>query len=199
MAARHGSARVCRLLLSAGASVNAASKDGSTPLHEAAEQAHDHILRLLASHGAACTAEDRFHRTPLAMALRTSFASDAANAGDQLVASVQFLLSHGASTREKGHDWPELAVAALGGHVAVVRLLLEKGAASSDEALTVASQTGHLEVVKLLLHHRDSAKQPPGDAPNALHVAARFGHVDVAVLLLKKGADTAGGCARAVM
>lgn len=110
-----------------------------------------------------------------------------------LVASVQFLLSHGTGTREKGQDWPELAEAAIGGHAVVVRLLLNTGAAASDAALTVASQTGHLEVVKLLLRHRDSAKQPPGNEPNALHMAARFGHIEVAELLLKRGADIQGG------
>ena len=198
MAARLNSVRVCQLLLSAGADINAASKDGSTPLHEAAEQAHEDVIKLLVAHGAACMAEDRFHRTPLSVALTTSFASDAADAGDKLVASVQFLLSHGTGTRDKGQDWPELTEAAIGGHAAVVRLLLNKGAAASDAALTVASQTGHLEVVKLLLRYRDSAEQPPGSEPNALHMAARFGHVEVAELLLKRGADTEGGSAASV-
>ena len=91
MAARHGSSGICRLLLSAGADINVASKDGSTPLHEAAEQAQDNIVKLLVAHGAACMAEDKFHRTPLSIALRTSFASEAADAGDKLVASIHFM------------------------------------------------------------------------------------------------------------
>ena len=108
------------------------------------------------------------------------------------------LLSHGTDAREKGQDWPELIDAAIGGHAVVVCLLLNKGAAASDGALTVASQTGHLEVVKLLLRYRNTAKQPPGNEPNALHMAARFGHVEVAELLLQRGADTEGGSAISV-
>ena len=202
MAARHGSSDVCRLLLSAGADVTAASKDGSTPLHEAAEHAQAHIIELLMANGAACMAEDKHHRTPLSVALRTSFASDAPDAANKLVASVTTLLSHwqdGTGTRDKKQAWPELTEAAIGGHTAVVQLLLNRGASASDAALTVASQTGHLEVVKLLLRHRGSAKQASGDEPNALHMAARFGHVEVAELLLAKGADTEGAFHTAVL
>ncbi|KAL3162656.1 Ankyrin repeat and SOCS box protein 16 [Trebouxia sp. C0009 RCD-2024] len=194
MAARHGSLAVCRLLLSAGADVTAASKDLSTPLHEAGEAAQTEVIQLLVAHGASCLVEDKHHMTPLSTALRKSFASAAPDAEDKLVESVTVLLSHGNSTRGKGQVWPELEEAALGGHAGVVQLLLDKGAAASDAALTVASQTGHLEVVKLLLRHRSSARQPSGDEPNALHMVARVGHAEVAQLLLENGADAAATC-----
>ncbi|KAL3135088.1 hypothetical protein ABBQ32_008033 [Trebouxia sp. C0010 RCD-2024] len=194
MAARHGSLAVCRLLLSAGADVTAVSKDLSTPLHEAGEAAQTEVIQLLVAHGASCLVEDKHHMTPLSTALRKSFASAAPDAEDKLVESVTVLLSHDNSTRGKGQAWPELEEAALGGHAGVVQLLLNKGAAASDAALTVASGTGHLEVVKLLLRHRSSAKQALGEEPNALHMAARVGHAEVAELLLEQGADVAATC-----
>lgn len=197
MAARHGSLAVCRLLLSAGADVTAVSKDLSTPLHEAGEAAQTEVIQLLVAHGASCLVEDKHHMTPLSTALRKSFASAAPDAEDKLVESVTVLLSHDNSTRGKGQAWPELEEAALGGHAGVVQLLLNKGAAASDAALTVASGTGHLEVVKLLLRHRSSAKQALGEEPNALHMAARVGHAEVAELLLEQGADVAGASCNA--
>ena len=194
MAARHGALDVCQLLLSAGADVNAASKDGRTPLHEAAEHAQPHVIEQLIAHGAACMAEDRNHRTALLVALTTRFAETSPDADGKLVASVTALLRHGAGTRRKNQEWPELTEAAIGGHAAVVQLLLDKGAAASDAAVTAAAQTGHLEVVQKLLRHRSSAKQAPAGTPTALHFAARFGHTAVVELLVQKGADTTGDC-----
>lgn len=57
-----------KVLVAAGADVNAAADNGQTPLHSAA-QASDDIVRFLAAHGARLEAKDKQGRTPLDMAL----------------------------------------------------------------------------------------------------------------------------------
>ena len=173
MAACHGASDVCQKLLSAGADINAVTRDGVTPLHEAAEHAQPHIIKLLIAHKAACMAEDKYHRTALSAALTTRFQRIEEDADQKLVDSVTALLAHGNGNRRKGQRWPMLTLAAQGGHVAVIQLLLNKGAAASHDALNTAAQYGHVQVVKVLVNHWGSAKQPPGDKPNALHWAAR--------------------------
>jgi len=197
LAARRGVAEVCDLLISAGADVNARSKDGLTPLHEAAQHAQADIIELLVAAGAACMAEDKQHRTPLSAALTTTYGPDTVPGlnpytDDKLVAAVSILLSHGAGTRKKKHKWPELEEAASAGHAPLVQLLLDKGAPASSEALTVAARFGRLEAVKLLLERRGDAKQPPSLKPSALHMAARFGHAEVIHTLVDYGAPTTG-------
>ncbi len=195
MAARLGKADVCNLLMSAGADINAASKDGLTPLHEAAQHAQAEIIELLIAAGAACMAEDKQHKTPLSAALTTTYgpaARPASFADDKLVATVSALLSHGAGTRKRKHAWPELAEAASAGHAAVVQLLINKGAPASSEALVEAARFGRLEVVELLLKRGAKAQQASSEQPGALHMAARFGHAQVVHLLIDYGASTTG-------
>ena len=196
MAARQGVPDVCHLLISAGIDVNAISNDGLTPLHEAAQHAQAEVIELLVAHGAACMAQDKQHKTPLSTALTTQwldgwpFAN--ANSEEKLVATVSALLSHGAGTRKKKQAWPELTEAAFSSHAAVVKLLLDKGAPASSEALNAAAQRGCVEVMQLLIGRRGDARQPKTSEPNALHLAARFGHTDVIRILIENGAGPSG-------
>jgi len=66
-AARGGSRQVARMLIHAGAKVNAA-QGGSTPLHIAARGGHWSVVELLVSHGAKVGAKDSLGRTALALA-----------------------------------------------------------------------------------------------------------------------------------
>lgn len=195
LAARLGKADVCNLLISAGADINAASKDGLTPLHEAAQHAQAEIIEVLIAAGAACMAEDKQHKTPLSAALTTTYgpaARPASFADDKLVATVSALLSHGAGTRKGKQAWPELAEAASAGHAAVVQLLINKGAPASSEALAAAARCGRLEVVELLLKRGAKAQAASSEQPGALHVAARYGHAQIVHLLIDHGASTTG-------
>ena len=195
LAARAGKADVCNLLISAGADINAASKDGLTPLHEAAQHAQAEIIEVLIGAGAACMAEDKQHKTPLSAALTTTYgpaARPASFADDKLVATVSALLSHGAGTRKKKQAWPELAEAASAGHAAVVQLLINKGAPASSEALVEAARFGRLEVVELLLKRGAKAQAASSEQPGPLHVAARYGHAQIVHLLIDHGASMTG-------
>ncbi|KAI0230268.1 hypothetical protein LSAT2_019349 [Lamellibrachia satsuma] len=65
-AARNGHCGVCRLLLEAGASVDAQTRSGEvTPLHRASYSGHINIVSLLIQHGASVCHSDTDGKTPL--------------------------------------------------------------------------------------------------------------------------------------
>ncbi|KAJ7269782.1 ankyrin repeat-containing domain protein [Mycena rebaudengoi] len=94
-----------------------------------------------------------------------------------------------------------LQSAAFGGHVAMVRLLLEKGAnidlhdAECATALHIASRKGHIEIVRLLLERGAGVNIYDSQDETALFaIATSFidptpGHVEIVRLLLAAGAD----------
>jgi ankyrin repeat protein len=90
-----------------------------------------------------------------------------------------------------------LYMAAQGGHLAVVRVLLASGADPAIAMLTdgatpvwVAAHNGHLDVVRMLTEARanvNTAKTITGATP--VFVAAQYGHLDVVGALVDSGAD----------
>jgi ankyrin repeat protein len=93
--------------------------------------------------------------------------------------------------------WTPLHCAAEGGHVAVIDLLLERGAdvnAANDAAggqrpLHVAAQHGHAAAAARLLERGADVRAPIAGGETALHLAARQHHAAVVRLLLERGAD----------
>lgn len=87
-----------------------------------------------------------------------------------------------------------LHLAAVGGDVATVRLLLAKGAdidARADRggtALYFACTYGHVEVANLLLSRKAKIDTPLNDGWTALHSAVFKYHKDIVQLLLRSGA-----------
>lgn len=89
-------------------------------------------------------------------------------------------------------SWP-LNQAAWGGHVEVVRLLLQAGAKAhapegeGHTALTIAAERGHKEVVRLLLEAgADKTYRAPygqGRVGNAEEIARNSGHADLADMI----------------
>jgi len=82
-----------------------------------------------------------------------------------------------------------------GGHLEVVKLLLEHGAdpnvknRDGKTPLHNAASEGHLEVVKLLLERGADPNVKDDDGNTPLHNAAWRGHLEVVKLLLEHGAD----------
>jgi len=176
LAAENGHEAVVRLLLERGANTEARTKDLNEPkaLHLVVERGHQKLVKLLLEHGANINAMIASGETALHLA---------AKYGHEEI--IRLLLVHGADKEAKPNAnfynsnanlyKPEvniynpactaLHVAAISGHEAIVRLLLENGA--NIEAKTIDGQT-------------------------ALHVAAVSGQGEVVWLLLNFGAEK--GC-----
>ncbi|CAK9050984.1 unnamed protein product [Durusdinium trenchii] len=105
-------------------------------------------------------------------------------------------LPHDPNTRDHlSRDQAAIHVAAQGGHLEVVRLLLEAGAnkdAASQvgfTALHLATYSGQLEVVRELLFVGAQKDAVALDGSTALHWACENGRVEVVRELLAAGAD----------
>ncbi|WFD06071.1 phosphate system positive regulatory protein pho81 [Malassezia vespertilionis] len=115
--------------------------------------------------------------------------------------TVRILLDYtaamGSTPRGKteSSDLSPLALAAQGGHVAISRLLLERGAKVEPnvEGLlpqTLAARAGHTECLRLLMDAGvDANAVEKGTLWTPLFYAAEFGHVDCLQLLLERGAS----------
>lgn len=102
-----------------------------------------------------------------------------------LEACTRLLLQEGADVEACSGGLSPLALAAQGGHAAVVAVLLAAGASrESGSPLSRAALNGRLAVVAVLL-------QPgaPSDAPYALMLAASQGHVQIVEALLAARVD----------
>ena len=124
-AALNGNAEIARLLIGAGAALEAGTRlGGHTPLHVAARAGHGEVVEVLAGAGGDAAALTETGAAPL------HFAAAAGN-----VRAVTALLEHGAPVDAQEPEWgqtPLMFAAALGRTEAVV-VLLEAGA---DATLT---------------------------------------------------------------
>jgi len=177
-----GHAEVAKLLIDAGARLDAKSGD-STALHYAAENGNKEIVELLIAKGANINAVRRDGHTPLysaaqgghkdVMALLITHGADINVQRDALKRTllheaaikgqkelVQLFLTHGADVNAKdSRDRTPLFLALRGGRKEVLPLLLAHGADVNAKArsgitpLDLAKQRGYTEVVELLRKH----------------------------------------------
>jgi len=98
-------------------------------------------------------------------------------------------------TSSDGHIMSPLCVAACGGHVQVMRLLLDAGAdlgGTGVRAATpvfIASMMGNVEVLRFLCELRAEVEQQADLGMTPLHAATAQGHLHVLQCLLRVGAD----------
>jgi ankyrin repeat protein len=196
-AAAFGNFATLKLLVEAGAEVNARSASDATALLWCARDPEK--ARFLIEHGADVNVRSKLGMTPLKVAALRPGGSE----------TVALLLAKGADINIQGGpiNASALYLAAFAGEVDTIRLLLEKGADPQTKmiaginALTAASLTGGIEAIRLLLARKADvngvatrgATQKHGQTNNqrvtALHNGAAAGSVDMVLELIRAGVN----------
>uniref|UniRef100_A0A0E0HKA7 RING-type E3 ubiquitin transferase n=1 Tax=Oryza nivara TaxID=4536 RepID=A0A0E0HKA7_ORYNI len=204
-AAKDGDAAEAQRLLAANPGLARCTTFGNlnSPLHVAAAKGHHEIAALLLENGADVNARNIYGQTPLMQACRFGHW--------EVVQTLLVWRVENLSGRTALH------MAAAGGHVKCVRLLVADAAGDRDgyvnkaanggvTALHLAALHGHVECVHLLIDERASlaaqtlpCAAPPmasiGAGSTPLHYAACGGEVKCCQILVSRGADrTAINC-----
>jgi ankyrin repeat protein len=168
------------LIMDDPSSVNVRDKRGFTPLSMAAQKGNLDVVKLLVEKGAAVDAKANYVGSPASV---SEFYAD-----PQIVK----LLTVKAPIEATGAT--PLYIAAKEGHVAVMTVLLDKGAAidaKADDAgtpLTISALNGHAGAVELLLDRGAAVEGFSKGGATALVLAGQSGHASIVQMLLKKGA-----------
>jgi len=231
-AARDGRTEIARTLIAANANVNQVEANGVSPLLMAISNNHIDIARLVLEHGADVNAMDWWGRTPLwtAVDLRDLEVNKTDDNGVDRPAALQLiqaLLDHGANVNARTKEQPPLRRwlmpisdiswvdftgqtpflrAALSADIAVMRLLLDKGADPNIATFagttplmaaagvnyvggqTYSESKQFLEAVELCLEKGSDVNAVNSMGITAVIGAANRGSNDILELLVKKGA-----------
>ena len=183
-AAQFGDLDSIRALLDEGADIEARDRGRATTLVIAAKHGHSQIVQLLIDSGANVNAKTESSETALFFAAKD----------DKTVDIVQLLLDNNADINATSTFGSPLIVAAEKGAVAVLQLLLDRGANTEPKdghiynALHRAVIARQLKSVKVLLENQADIEALDSRGNTALIIAARSGSGDVVKFLLEKGA-----------
>jgi uncharacterized protein len=176
---------MAKLLLNAGANVNAKNSDDVTALMPASGQGKIALVKLLIDAHTNVNAQDKHNNTPLTDALRGGHTE-----------IVKLLLAAGASVN-KEDKWGKVPLhwAVAWGKKDIVELLLKSGAdvnrADNDgeTPLHLAVDKGYSEIVQLLFHAGANVNVRGKHGYTPLYWASNRGNSDIVKLLLSFGAD----------
>jgi ankyrin repeat protein len=187
VACRMGHLAVVKLLVAAGARVEAQIKDTRIgPLATAALEGHLDVVKYLVEEAGADVTRAGMHgETPIRCA-----------ASEGHVDVVEYLMGRPGSDFDalSTHGGRALTLASENGHLAVVKLLVATGArveaqaGEPDGPLAIAALGGHLDVIKYLVE--EAGADGRGEGPlkvTPLMMASSQGHLDVLKYLLGRG------------
>lgn len=170
-----------RRMLDAGYDVNSTNAQGDSLLILASREGAADVARLLLTRRARVEQRSRAGESALLLASIRGH-----------LPIVRALLDAGADPT--GSDWTPLHYAAAGGHEAVCKLLLDRGAAidartaNGTTPLMMAARQGHFAVVKLLLWEVADPNLKNESGASALSYAERSQNAEMAKLLRQAGA-----------
>ena len=205
-----------KMLIEAGADVNAKDRDGKTVLMCAATTIYTEIAQLLIAAGADVNASDMYGRTALMEAANRGTeivqllidananvnASD--NQGitalmltDSFTGTAQLLIAAGANVNARSNGGRTALIrAAKNNYTKMVQLLIAAGAdvhASESHsgltALMCSASDGHTEIILLLIHAGVNVNARDSDGETALMYAAGNGHIGTVGLLFAASAE----------
>lgn len=179
-----GLLKATKLLIEAGADVNAAGGRCGSALQAAAASGNEDVVELLVAHGADVNKQGGLFGNALQAAAANGFQS-----------LVERLLAAAANVDAKGGEYSfALQAASFEGHDDIVKCLIAHGADVNAErgrygnALQAAASEGHTTIVEQLLVHGADPNAEGGFFGRALHEAAGRGHKRVVELLVQHGA-----------
>ena len=185
-AVRGGSASTVRILLEAGAEINAQQHGGQTALHAAALRGQTEIVRLLLDNGADVELRESYGRTPLLLVARET--------GSVEMATI--LLDAGAEIDGRDRfESTSLNLAAWRGFAGLVDLFLERGAdvpATGNEGQTLtifAAEKGLTTLFDSLVSGGADLSIRNDNGGSLLHAASNGGSQGLVASLLTRGMD----------
>jgi ankyrin repeat protein len=237
VACRNGHLGVVKLLVAAGATLECQAGDEWGPRGLAVCGGHLQVVKYLVEWGADEQRRENHDMTLIMLAAGKGHAEIAkyllgrprvnvdakTNTGQRAINCachfgnlevVKLLMAAGARVEWQASDETgALASAALGGHLQVVKYLVEECGADASRAdpsgatpLTFAANQGHVEIVKYLLVRPGIIVNAKDEREMAIKCACRHGHLEVVKLLVAAGArvdcqpsDETGALASAVL
>ena len=196
LAAYRGHTEVARVLIEAGADVNARNTRTNTVLHEAASNGHNDLVTLLLEHGAEIDAFDEYEFTPLV---------GTAMQVDSRLDTCILLLDRGADLEGAGGTFSPLCAAATTEEPVLVQFFLDRGASVEGSPgiespvrplySAAASVFPNVSIMAILVSAGADVNgigqdgSVNGGLVTALHGAAEHGNVEAARYVLEAGAD----------
>ena len=181
LAARRKDANLAKVLIEAGAQVDAQNKEGQTVLHLASIMGDDNMVRVLFMARANANLQDNEDRAPIHLAAERGYST-----------IVEFLVEKfKASIYERTRDGSTLMhIAAVNGHPETAMILFERGVPLlmpnkfGARGIHTAAREGHVSVIDKLIKNGEAVDSKTGDGKTALHLAVEVKLICICVDIL---------------